>query len=323
MATIRGMTPISTIEQIWQELRTGGEGSRQRRVDATHPLDLYIDFEPPDRPGLVAVCGSRPPACRPLRALTVEHGQRTDGRWSLRLSLHEQRLLPVFAALCRDIVAFTRSGVDERRLAATVLGRLDHWRSLLERDAAGLGEAALRGLIGELLVLEKEVLAALPLREAVGAWTGPRGSPQDFLLPTGTRIEVKTIGRDAGTVRVNGLGQLDAGADPLVLAVVRVEATGASAYHALTVPMLVTRLRDRISADPDALADFEATLACAGWHEDPLHDAFAVRLIAIEAHEIGPAFPRLTARSVPPGIEDADYTIVLPQGARTVIRSET
>jgi hypothetical protein len=250
MAAIWGMTPISTIEQIWQALQISAGPARQRRVDATHPLDLYADFEPPDRPGLVAVCGCRPPACRPLRALAVEHGQRTDGRWSLRLSLHEPRLLPVFAALCRDIIALTRSGVDEGRLAAAVLGRLDHWRSLLERDSAGLGEAALRGLIGELLVLEQQVLAALPPREAVAAWTGPRGSAQDFLLPSGTRIEVKTIGRDADTVRVNGLGQLDAGADPLLLAVVRVEATGVSAHHAVTVPMLVTRLRDRISADP-------------------------------------------------------------------------
>lgn len=317
------MTPIPTIEQTWQELRAGGEESRQRRVDATHPLDLYADYESPDRPGLVAVCGSRPPACRPLRALAIEYGQRTDGRWSLRLSLHDPRLLAVFAALCRDIVSFTRSGVDEGRLAAAVLSRIDHWRTLLERDAAGLGEAALRGLIGELLVLEQEVLAALPLREAVAAWRGPRGSPQDFLLPSGAWIEVKTVGRDAGTVRINGLGQLDSGADPLVLAVVRVEATGASAHHALTVPMLVTRLRDRMSADPDALAEFDATLAWAGWHDDPSHDASAVRLIAIQAHEVGPGFPRLTVGSVPAGIEDADYTIALPQGGRTIIGAET
>src|SRR5205814_608665 len=108
-------------------------------------------------------------------------------------------------------------GVAETQLAAAVLGRIDRWRNLFERDAAGLGETALRGLIGELLVLEAELIPALPLRDAVTAWTGPHGTPQDFLLPSGTRIEVKTIGRDAGTVRVNGLGQLDAAPDPLVL----------------------------------------------------------------------------------------------------------
>ena len=151
----------------------------------------------------------------------------------------------------------------------------------------------------------------LPPHEARRRLDG--SAAQDFLLPSGTRIEVKTIGRATGTVRVNGLGQLDAGTDPLALAIVRVEATGASAHHALTVPMLVTRLRDRISADPDALVDFETTLASAGWHDDPSHDAFAVRLTGIEAYEVGPGFPRLTAGSVPLGIEDADYTILLPE----------
>lgn len=315
--------PTPTIEQIWAELQTSGGGSRQRRIDSTHPLDLYADFDPPDKPGLVAVCGILPPDCRPLRALALEHGQRSDGRWALRLSLREPRLLAVFAALCRDIVAVTRSGIDERRLASAVLGRLDHWRTLLERDGAGLGEATLRGLIGELLVFERHVLAVLSLPEAVAAWTGPQGSPQDFKLPSGTRIEVKTIGRDAGTVRVNGLDQLDTGADPLLLAVVRVETTGASAPDAVTVPALIAGLRDRISADPDALAKFDEALACVGWHDDPSHRAFAVRVIAIEAYEVGPGFPRLTRRSVPAGVENAQYTIVLPGCSPDVAKVET
>ena len=91
------------------------------------------------------------------------------------------------------------------------------------------------------------------------------------------------------------------------------------------VPMIQAQVAasGRPAPDPDALADFEATLACAGWHDDPSHDAFAVRVTGIEAHEVGPGFPRLTAGSVPAGVEDADYTITLPQGGRTVIKGET
>lgn len=48
-----------------------------------------------------------------------------------------------------------------------------------------------------------------------------------------------------------------------------------------------------------------------------------VRVTGIEAHEGGPGFPRLTTGSVPAGVEDADYTITLPQGGRTVIKGET
>jgi hypothetical protein len=312
------MTTTPTIEQLWNELRTSSGGPRQRRVDASHPLDLYADFEPPDRPGLVAVCRVRAGETRPLRALSIEQGVRADGRWSLRVILDEPQLLPVFAALCRDIVAYTRTGVDETTLASAVVGRIDRWRNLLERDRSGLEESVLRGLIGELFVLETEFLPTLTPGVAVKTWTGPHGSPQDFLLPSGVRIEVKTIGRDAGAVRINGLAQLDAGIDPLVLMVVRAETTGASAPGAVTVPVLIARLRTRLAQDPDALVDFDAALAAAGWHEHPSHDSFALRPIAIEAHDVDGQFPRLTRASVPAAVDDVHYAIALPGRGRPV-----
>ena len=304
---------MPTIEQLWQELRSIGSGTSQRRVDASHPLDIYIDFEPPDRLGLVAVCSSVPPTYRSLRAVSVDHARRADGRWSLRLVLEEPSLLAVFAALCRDIVAFTRSGITEARLAAAVLGRLDHWRTLLEQDPSGLGETSLRGLLGELVILDTHVLGILPPAQAVKAWTGPLGTPQDFLLPSGNRIEVKAARRDTATVRINGLQQLDPGQDNLVLMVVRFENTGAAAPDAITAPILVRRLQDRIGDDPEALAAFNTSLSFVGWHDNPVHSSVVVRVVAIDRHDVGIGFPRLTSQSVPAGVEDVDYTITLPR----------
>jgi putative PD-(D/E)XK family protein DUF4420 len=316
------MTPTPTIEQLWNDLRTSHGGSRQRRIDASHPLDLYADFEAPDRPGLVAVCKTRASDSRSLRALSIEQGARSDGRWSLRIVLNEPQLLPVFAALCRDIISYTRNGIDQTTLADAVIRRIDRWRSLLERNATGLGESVLRGLIGELFVLEHELLRTLVPSVAVKAWLGPQGFPQDFLLPSGIRIEVKTIGRDASTVLVSGLGQLDAGVDPLAVMVVRAEVTGASAPDAATVPLLVSRLRSRLAQEPDALVDFDAALACVGWHEHPSHDSFALRPLSLELYDVDDQFPRLTAASVPSGVESADYTVRLPRNGRTVWRGD-
>jgi hypothetical protein len=257
-----------------------------------------------------------------LRALNVEVGRRTDGRWSLRLSLQEPRLEPVFAALCRDIVGFTRYGIDEPRLGSAVLARLNHWRTLLEREAGGLGATALQGLIGELLVLEIVLLGRLTLREAAASWTGPRGTPQDFMLPSGERIEVKTVREATHLVRVNGLRQLDGGGDPVFLVVVRVEMTGPSATDAITAPSLIARLRETFSSDLAAFDAFEAMLASAGWHDDPSHEAFAVRLIGIEEHRVEGTFPRLTNAMVPIGVEEADYTIALPGTGRVLTKGD-
>ncbi|MCW3476750.1 PD-(D/E)XK motif protein [Limobrevibacterium gyesilva] len=318
MTTTQPPMTTATIELLWHELRSGAGEARQRRVDATHPHDLYADFAPPDHPGLVAVCTNRPVLHQPFRAIDLEVRRRADSRWALRISLTEPQLLPIFAALCRDIVAFTRNGVPSDALAVRILARIDRWRSLLEQGAGGLAESVLRGLIGELLVLDRSVMARLGPDEAVAAWTGPAGEPQDFRLPDGTRLEVKTVRRDAAVVQINGLDQLDAGNDSLLLVVVRVEKTGPEAQGAVTAPRLVTTLRDRLADTPDALAAFDAALASVGWHDDPSHDRVAVRAIAIDHHAVDRNFPRLIRGVVPSGIEDADYTVRIPAGGQRV-----
>jgi hypothetical protein len=308
------MTMMS-IEDLWRTLGSAPGPTAQTRVDASHPHDIYADVEPPGRVGLVVVCTTRPPDVRPLRSLLVERGKRSDGRWALRLTLLDRQLLPVFAALCTDIIGCTRSGVHEALLGQIAVQRLVHWRNLMEKEPSGLGDAALRGLIGELLVLRDRMLPTLGPGAAVGAWRGPLGAPQDFVLPDNARIEVKTIGRQGDQVRINGLGQLDPGEDPLTLIIVRTEGVEPDARGAVTAPRLIADLDALLSVEPEAAALFRTTLGHLGWHEHSSHEAVALRLIGFEEHAVGNAFPRLTAATVPPGVIDVDYAIMLPSPA--------
>lgn len=312
-----------SIEDLWSQLATAVGCGAQTRVDAAHPLDIYADVQPPDHVGLVAVCGARPPEVRPMRALSVERGRREDGRWTLRLALLEPQLLPVFAALCRDIVTCTRSGVDEARLGQVVVQRILHWRSLLDRDTAGLGEAALRGLIGELLVLRDRLLPAIGPAAAVMAWRGPLGAPQDFVLPDGRRIEVKTVSPHADQVRINGLDQLDPCGGPLTLIAVRAEVASPDARGAVSAPMLIAEVRSLLAAEPEAAAAWETALNWLGWHEHASHDAIALRVVGVEDYEVGSGFPRLTRETVPVGVLDADYVIALPDRGSMGSQEET
>jgi len=297
------------IEELWRELKQHGVAA-QRRV-AEKGCDIYADFAPPDQVGLVAVCDDRPPLPRSLSAITVERGERADGRCSLRLSLRHEALLPVFAALCRDIVNSNSEVIDQAQLGQAVLNRLEHWRTLLERDSSGLEDITLRGLIGELTILETKLLPVMSAIDAMRAWRGPFKAPQDFLLPDGNRIEVKAIDRNADAVTINGLTQLDPGTDHLKLAVVRLHVTGPSAEHAVTAPKLIARIRAFLAAHAEATTIFEAALAQLGWHHDPSHDELAVRILAIEAYVVGDEFPRLTYQNVPLGIDDVTYRVSL------------
>jgi hypothetical protein len=306
-----GTMTKATIEELWSILRTTAPGA-QRRIDSTHPLDIYADFEQPDRPGIVVFCSTRPPDSAPLKSIGVERRQRQDGRWSLHIVLEEPQLLPVFAELCRDIILFTRSGVDPSRPGGPILTRIERWRNLMQAETTGLSRTQLRGLIGELLVLEKRVLPALGPDEAVSSWTGPLGTPHDFQLASGLKLEVKAVSYDADRVLINGLGQLDGGGDPLELGVVRIENTGRDAAGAVTASRQVSLVRALLAETPSALQSFNTLLRFVGWDDTDDTGAVCVRLARIDWHKVTSAFPRLTVATAPPGVVDASYVIVLP-----------
>jgi hypothetical protein len=306
---------IMRIEELWTSLRRESLEA-QRRVDATHPLDLYADFEQPDRPGLILFCDERPNDAPPLKAIGIDRRQRQDGRWSMRIFLEEPRLLPVFAELCRDIIEFTWQNAGKGKPSGLVLSRIERWRSLMQAQLVGLSRAQLRGLLGELLVLGKELIPVLGPDQAVSAWTGPLGASQDFRLPDGLKLEVKTVDRNADQVQINGLDQLDGGADPLQLLVVKVEDTGTDAPGALTPARLIAQLRTQLSQAPAALQTFEMLLRFVGWDDSGTADSLAIRLDRIERYDVDDNFPRLTQATVPPGITEAIYKIILPATAK-------
>jgi hypothetical protein len=307
------MTPmtIPTIEELWRSLRTGSTVVH-RRVDAEHPLELYAEFDPPDRYGLVLFTRREPPETASLRSLHIDRGRRPDGLWWLRFSITETAFQPIFAGLCRDIIATTRTGVADEVAPSVILSRVDRWRKLLEGELHGMSNALLRGLIGELIVLELDVLPALRPTDAIIAWNGPFGAAQDFTLPTGQRIEVKAVRSDATSCQINGLDQLDAASDPLTLTVVRLDQTGKNAEGAITATDLIERLRARLIEDPAAANEFESRLAAAGWHNHPDHQAFAVLLVDVERYAVEGDFPRLTRGLVPQGVLEVKYEIALP-----------
>jgi hypothetical protein len=226
--------------------------------------------------------------------------------------LEEPRLLTVFAELCRDIIEFTRHAPHGAQPSGLVLSRIERWRSLMQSQPAGLSRSQLRGLIGELLVLERELLPLLGPDQAVSSWTGPLGTSQDFRLPDGRKLEVKALDRSADQVQINGLDQLDGGGDPLQLLIVRLEDTGLEAEGAITAYGLVEGLRDRLGESPNALQTFETLLRFLGWDDASDSQIVAVRLHRIERYEVDGGFPRLTPATVPAAVIEATYRIVLP-----------
>lgn len=314
--TITGST-MTSIEDIWERLEAGGPGGATR-VDEVHPADLYAAIDAQVHKGLVLFSSTQPPDPPTLDAVDVTSSQRLDGRWALGIWLREPGLMPMFAQLCRDLVESSRT-VPPAAAAGHLLARLLRWKELLERGAGPMSMSRLRGLVGELLVLEK-CLEVWSIEDVASGWVGPMGGPQDFVLP-GRRIEVKTAFASARSVHISSVDQLDTDG-PLTLAVVTL--TTLTGGPGIAPADLVDRIdRMLLAQGAENAAVFRKRLDALGYRPDPLYRSPMFRLDGVDYYEVEGDFPRLRRESIGLGIDKVVYDVLLGAcaGHKSVLRN--
>jgi Putative PD-(D/E)XK family member, (DUF4420) len=294
-----------SIEALWALAEKDGPGGAVR-VSVGHPADLFAATDSSARRGLLLITDAEPSARPSLDAVEITCARRHDGRWALGIWLREVALLPLFARLCGDLVDSTAIAAPNEA-ASLLLGRLLRWRELLEAGTGPMTLSKLRGLVGELLVLERCLDQWLPA-DVVAGWAGPLGGPQDFVLP-GRRVEVKAATPAAQSVHISSAEQLDT-SEPLTLAVVTLATLAGGPGIAPTE--LVERVEQRISeTGPGLAAQFRQRLDALGYLPDPLYSAPMFRLDGMDFYDVADDFPRLRKVSVPAGNEHVTYDLVL------------
>lgn len=283
---------------------------RLTRLDEKQVHDIYAGLDD----GLHAILGlgvaNRPPA------IVLESGafdyfrrQRADGTWLLVLRLKRRGLESVFGRLCQDLADSASLVKAEDAVVALFVERLRLWERLFSGSDDGLlPKHKIRGLVGELLILER-LLAARPdsVGELVDAWRGPLSSDQDFCLASRS-IEVKTINPGARSVSISSLRQLDAPV-PLTLTVITLGASVADAADAVSLNSLVDRLEARIATEPIALTTFRERLLAAGYVDQPRYGEDWFVLVRDDSFAVTAGFPRLVPSDVVPAITGATYEL--------------
>lgn len=195
----------------WRSIIANG-GPGKTEVDAEHPLRFIIGVDDRGQPMIFVIVTDRPPVPDLSGVISAERRQRgSDGRWTLALTLTDNRFLEAYLRLVSDLVVRTAHARSEAEGVATMSRIIGEWKRLLARGPRPLlSESALRGLVAELWfgfnVLSEEVSAA----EVAQAWQGPFGAHQDYIFSQGPRYEVKSRRPDAQTVRISSPEQFDA-----------------------------------------------------------------------------------------------------------------
>ena len=178
----------------------------------------------------------------------------------LALKLLDPGQQDIFHTLCRDIISVAAQAESEAEAVSVALMRTWRWHHLL-RGGGGtlLSLEEQKGLIGELLVLERVLLPSVEASAAVTAWRGPLGSPKDFEIG---RVAIEVKARRGGatpSIAITSEDQLDeTGVDSLFLYVVDLDEGPEDATNGLTLKDVTDRVRERLySLDPGAAGAFE------------------------------------------------------------------
>jgi hypothetical protein len=294
----------------WTELLEIGP-DLQRKFEH-HPLRLYFGTDGARRPILLLITDRRPDVVRLGEAVNVEVRERTAQReWSLILTLDDPSMADTFMDLCIDVAARSAAGHDESEALAIFRTVLDEFRDLLTfRRHRALSLEALRGLIAEIWFAVRVVAPASSPLEAIVAWGGPLGAPQDFRLPTGSLAEVKAIHAEARAIRISSPEQLDpVEAIPLELVTIGLEETAHEAPRTVSRPVLVDEFRAVLAPDSYALDELDRRLKALGILESfrTLETTFEVT--TRNHYEVRDDFPRIRRSAVAQGIEHLRYEI--------------
>lgn len=282
------------------------------RVDGDSSVDAFWAVDPTGD-YLFLVEGLQPdprvsiPEIDAIQSVVVANGITVR----LFLKLNDQVDWELFYSLCMDLVRALR-GVGPERGLATVAARLAKWKEFL-RSAKGrlLSDESIRGLLAELLFLEKRLAPRLGWDSAVSAWTGPLGTPQDFSVG-GKAVEIKAkLNSTRRKVRISSAAQLDSQAGALFLLVATFGVGNEGDEYADSLADAVARIRAAVTRSTDTSDKFEDRLLAAGYVDAAIYERTLLVPEREEIFRVTDGFPRIIPATLPAGVLEAEYDIDL------------
>lgn len=283
-----------------------------QRVDDVHPLDLYVGIDNMSRWTLLMLCNERPENLTSSRMIRATIGKRDDGRWAVSLSLLKEDYQDMFILFCGDIIESSRIIQNKNKAARFVVNRYREWKDMLANSRDGLlSPDEIKGLLGEMFILDSELIGKYGAEKAAMSWTGPKAAHQDFILEN-TWYEVKTISSSKDEIKISSVEQLDCRNNGM-LVVVFADKTSKTNVNAINLNLVYAKLLAQLMND-DVKAEFCDMLLKFGYFPRPEYENtdYTFEIKGVRHYQVTEAFPCFRRKNIPNNITRVGYYISLP-----------
>ncbi len=215
----------------------------------------------------------------------------------------------MFCHIWNDLIHASNLRKDKIEGVKFICDRYKKWQEILKKENSLLSEAEVKGLIGELYILQKYLISAYGEKASINAWTGPKGAPQDFIFEQ-IWYEVKVVSSSKQVVTISSIDQLD-NVNEGRLVVIKINKTSEEDSLSLTLNKLYSDLYFSLKSTPlcEAVSDLVAQL---GYYNREEYDKYTYKVEDIFWYRVDSMFPCLRKKHLPSSIGGIKYELLLP-----------
>ena len=188
------------------EVITNEIGS-QKLIDISSALKVYYGVNGDGNPRLSFLSSTVPPKMESTKLLRVAQGKESENAYWTNFDLLELTARQVFYSFCSDLVSAVKGIENEKKSLVYLKNRFHVWKSMFKKGSTIVSPELLKGLFGELYLLDSILIEKYGISDAVNAWSGSDGTAKDF-SKNGDWYEVKAVSASAVSVKISSLSQL-------------------------------------------------------------------------------------------------------------------
>lgn len=302
------MISMERISQNWQAIIPVQGQTIARRADAEHPLDFFIGYNEDGCMQLVLLSDEDIQIPDSSQQVFVRSNQRTDGKYAICFILINPSLRDTFVSLCWDIMASTCSADNKKAGNEAAVRRFGVWMIMLAKGHEKyLSESSAKGLLGELLVLQRICEPLYGFSKAVNGWIGPLNADRDFEYEE-SWYESKAVTSSTESISISSFDQLDI---DLVgkLVVCKLDKTGSEDPNGVSLRKIIAELSDASEDDENAKNMFLVRLVLSGYKEDDPRADDMFLFNGFECFTVCDDFPRIRNSMISPAIKNGEYRL--------------